>query len=164
MSQGHFLDLDPEFVERMKTSPKYCRVMSLASYLQSLDYGDDDELAYRMLATLTSGFASESLAPLLPLIPASHLISEFLDCMNRVARCLIRLPNDIQVEPHEISDSVDRIFASTMKSPFHNDRYERGRLKSIKEGWNSALKEFETDFSAFPFREFLARSQSDWRL
>jgi hypothetical protein len=78
----------------------------------------------------------------------AKLIQEFLDLMNVFARALIRLPNDIQVEPHEISDSLDRISFSIMRSPFYSDQFELQRLASIKEGWSKALKDFETDFEA----------------
>ena len=93
-------------------------------------------------------------------------MSEFLDLMARIARSLIRLPNDIQVEPHEVLDSLDRIYACTMESPFQADLYERSRMKSIMEGWSKALTEFETDFAevARTKHELLRRMPSSWRL
>ena len=75
------------------------------------------------------------------------LLEEFLDCMGRVARTLIRLPNDIQVEPHEIIECLDRIGVCTMRSPFQSDQFELARLKTIRDGWARALQEFETDFA-----------------
>ena len=94
----------------------------------------------------------------------SLIISDFLDLMNRIARALIQLPNDIQVEPHEISDALDRVYASTMNSPFQTDQYERSRLKSIKDGWTKALKEFATDFEGVTRTPKFARQKSEWRL
>jgi len=72
-SQGHFLDLDPSFVERMRSGDKYCRVTSLASYLGSLDYGGDDNVAYKILTTLAKALGGESAMAILPLLPASML-------------------------------------------------------------------------------------------
>lgn len=97
--------------------------------------------------------------------PRRSIIEEFLNAMNRVARCLIRLPNDIQVEPHEVSDAVDRINSSTLNSPFLNDQQEKTRLPQVKEGWNSSLKDFETDFASFgPLYSLLTKKESSWRL
>jgi hypothetical protein len=96
-----------------------------------------------------------------------RLVEEFLDWINIFARALIRLPNDIQVEPHEISDSLDRINMSTMRSPFFGDQFEAARLKTIKEGWMKALKDFETDFAEVAGTLHLQQEMKEsvkWRL
>jgi len=93
-------------------------------------------------------------------------LTEFLDLMGRMGRSLIRLPNDIQVEPHEILDSLDRIKYCTMPSPFHADEVERTRLKTVKDGWSQALNEFETEFNevAMIKQNVLRKQDSEWRL
>ena len=55
---------------------------------------------------------------------------------------LAALPNDIQIEPHEIVDAVERLQAMIFNSPFHTDRRERTRLASVREGWLRVLGEF----------------------
>jgi hypothetical protein len=101
---------------------------------------------------------------LLPDDDRAIIMTDFLDLMNRIARTLIQLPNDIQVEPHEVLDALDRVYASTMNSPFYADQYERGRLKSIKEGWSTSLKEFATDFEGVTKIPKLLKEKSTWRL
>ena len=96
--------------------------------------------------------------------PKCPIIQDFLDTMNRIARTLSQLPNDIQVEPHEVMDAMDRVHATTMNSPFHGDQYERGRHKAIKDGWAKTLKEFATDFEGITRIHRLSRSKSEWRL
>lgn len=72
----------------------------------------------------------------------SHLIEcgEFVEMAKHAAKSLVLLPNDIQVEPHEMQESLHRVSQSIFRhSPFMGDRFERARMHKVEAGWQEIL-------------------------
>jgi hypothetical protein len=112
-----------------------------------------------------AAFISVVARDLLPHMDEHPLLREALD---QVVRALIKLPNDIQVEPHETLDALDRIHESMLATPFWSDRKERRRLQQIKRAWELVYAPFEAELRAvgglLAAKQGLKKQQSTWRL
>ncbi|KAH9253510.1 hypothetical protein BASA81_008557 [Batrachochytrium salamandrivorans] len=66
--------------------------------------------------------------------------SAFVEMARLAAKSLVLLPNDIQVEPHEMQESLHRVSQSIFRdSPFMGDRFERARMHKVEAGWEEVL-------------------------
>ena len=70
---------------------------------------------------------------------------ELTSALTDMVIALIRLPNDIQIEPHEIISTLDRIEKSVLPTPFWSDRKERARLPRIRKQWSIVFEPFKQD-------------------
>ena len=73
---------------------------------------------------------------------------QLTDALREIVVALIHLPNDIQIEPHEIISTLDRISACALPTPFWSDRKERARLEKVKVSWARVFEPFQDDLRA----------------
>ena len=63
---------------------------------------------------------------------------------------LALLPNDLQVETHNVIDACNRIENMVFKaSPFHADRQTRKSLPEVRRMWHEVIREFERRGASF---------------